>query len=70
MSDQFLGLLIPAITAVLVALIGAFVTITGQGRDRAVYEALRAKDEQIRRLTESQEDPDDAPPTRRRRRAP
>ncbi len=73
MSDQLLGILIPAIATIAVALIAA-VAGAGKGRDTAVLLALSNRDAEIRRLEaelrdleEDMPDDDPEPPHPRRR---
>lgn len=66
MSDQLLGILIPAIALVAAALITALAG-AGRGRDTAVLLALAEKNDKIRRLEDQLDDledgnDDDTPP--------
>jgi hypothetical protein len=67
-SDQLLGILIPAIAVIVSALIAA-VAQAGKGRDTAVLLALLGKDDEIHRLENQIRDlkedtPDDRPDPR------
>ena len=67
MSDQLLGILIPAIAVIVSALIAAL-TQAGKGRDTAVLLALAEKDAEIRhledRVRDLEENLDDPRPRR------
>ena len=58
MSDQLLGILIPAIALVAAALITALAG-AGRGRDTAVLLALAEKNDKIRRLEDKLDDLED-----------